>query len=55
MALDQTSTAEAIVAPLDQLVGDPLMVPLAVVVLNVLADDSPKMALTVRDHPADAL
>ena len=35
MALDRTATGEAIVAPLDQLVADPLMVPLAVVVLNI--------------------
>jgi hypothetical protein len=31
------------------------MVPLTVVVLDVLAEDSPKMAFAVRNHLADAL
>jgi hypothetical protein len=31
------------------------MVPLAVIVLDVLADDSPKVAFADRNHLADAL
>ena len=54
MALDRTGTAEVTVAAIDQSVTDSLMVPLKVIVLDVLADDSPKMAFTDRDHLADA-
>jgi hypothetical protein len=42
MALYRAGTAEVAVAAIDQSVTHSLMVPLTVVVLDVLADDSPK-------------
>lgn len=53
--LDRTGTAEVVVAPVIQPVVDSLMVPFEVVVLNVLADDSPNMAFAERNRLADAL
>jgi hypothetical protein len=55
MALNRTGTAEAIVAAIDQSITDSLMVPFAVIVLDVLADDSPKMTFAERNHLTDAL
>jgi hypothetical protein len=48
VALDRTGTAEAIVAAIDQSITDSLLVPLAVIVLEVLADDSQQRA-SIRD------
>lgn len=45
MALDRTSTAEAIVAPLDRLVTHSLMVPFEVVVLGAFGDGLSQKAL----------
>jgi hypothetical protein len=53
--LDLAGTAEAIATPVDQSVADSLMLPLAVIVLDVLTDDSPKMAFAERNHLTDAL
>ena len=55
MALDRTTAAERIGSPLDQAVLDSLMVPLEMIVLDVLANDSPKMTFAERDQLADAL
>jgi hypothetical protein len=55
MALDRTGTAEVHGAPVDQSVSDSLMIPLAVIVLDVFANDSPKMTFAERNNLADAL
>jgi hypothetical protein len=54
-ALDRGAAVQAALAPLDQSVPESLMVPLAVVVLDGVADDSPKVAFAERDHLVDAL
>jgi hypothetical protein len=55
MALDHSAGAEAARASIDQLIPEPLMVPLCVIVLDVLADDSPKMTFAERNHLTDSL
>lgn len=48
MALDRAGTAVV-----DQLLAEPLKIPLVVVALDLLAEDSPKVAFTERNHLAD--
>ena len=55
MALDRAGPSEVSRARIDQSVVEPLMAPLVVIVLDVLADDSPKVAFAERDHLSDAL
>ena len=53
--LDRATTAETIVALIDQSVANPLVVSLTVIVLDVFANDSPKMTFAERNHLADTL
>jgi len=55
MALDRAATANATRTSIDQSVVEPLMVPLTVIVLDVLADDLPKVAFAPRNDLFDAL
>jgi hypothetical protein len=55
MALDRAAAAETARTPIDQSIAEPLVIPFALVVRDVLADDSPKMAFAQRNHLSQAL
>lgn len=52
--LDRGVVVLGVEARLDELVVDSLVMPLAVVVLDVLSDDSPEMALAERNDVVEA-
>jgi hypothetical protein len=51
--MDPAATVKANSTAIDRTISEPLVIPLAVIVLDGLADDSAKMALTERKHLAD--
>jgi hypothetical protein len=55
MALDRVAVAEATQTPTDQPMAEPQMVSLMVIVIELLADGSKKMALDQRNHLSQAL
>jgi hypothetical protein len=55
MARDRTAPFECARVEIDQSVSDSLMIPLAVIVLDVFANDSPEMTFAERNHLAEAL
>ena len=54
MAIDRPSPTHVIDASVDQAIAEPLMVPLTVIGLDILADDTPEMAFAERNHLAYA-
>ena len=55
VAIDPPARSDVVDASVDQSIAETLMVPLAVVVLDILAHNSPKMPLAKWNHVADTL
>jgi hypothetical protein len=55
MATDRSRRSTVIAAWVDQSIVEPLVIPLPVIVLDVFADDLPKMAFAEGNHLSDAL